>query len=333
MKKEDIKNCIDHIEPDPYMQTRIKAGMSGGKKKANMWKPIVSCCMALLLVAGGVFGINYKNNGREYAIVTEKNSTQTTAVKSEKKVSSEGGVIIAYASDSEQDYTKAMYKSLKTSMPAMYKIGVVDLRGKTEEESNQLIKEDREKNRLIEGEINGEPVHFMTTNRQKWFPNICVNQYSCGVFDLNIRNYQQVKEIRVYNENVYGLVEIMSMDVNFNDDGTCKNDGIDYTKSIYRSNYELPYASLSGERYIRDVKLSQKIPARIFGIRWIMADPLYQALNDNPNMDLSEITDTMTIIVEFNDGSQAKSVIGISFDKDGFMYAENTSFDYVNSGK
>ncbi|MCM1286057.1 MAG: hypothetical protein NC213_05985 [Acetobacter sp.] len=332
MRKEDIKNCIDNIEPDLYMQTRIKAGMPDGKKKINMLKPIVSCCMAFLLITGGVFGISYKSNN-ENNILTENKSSSISSVKSEKKASYEGGVIIAYAYDNEQSYTKAMYKTLNTSVPAMYKIGVIDLKGKTEEESEQLIKEDREKNRLIEGEINGEPVYFMTTNRQKLFPNICINQYSCGVFDLNIKNYQQVKEIRVYNESEYGEIKIMSMDLNFNDDGTRKNDGIDYTKGIYISNYELPYASLSGERYIKDINLTKKLNTRIFGISWTMSGSLYDVLNNNPNMDLSEITDVMTIVVEFKDGSQAKSMVDISFDKEGFMYAENTSFDYVNSGK
>lgn len=327
MKPDEIKTSIDSIKPDPYFKTRLKAKIndSTAPKKSKMPLTAVisfSLCLALLVTAISFFP-------QKDRIISNTNTTETQTAE-ESKV--RGSVIIAYANQNGADTNEAKLfdsKHLDASYPPMCKIGASDIRGKSEKEIENTVTKIKKEFRKIERDTDAGKIYFCMTTHCERFNNAIIYQATCGNFDFDLdeESCNDVKEIRIYNENTdYGYMEIMALDVNYDDNLEEKTDGIDYTKSIYITSWQLPNASLSGERYKKCMALKKK-GIESFGISWKMNDDLYDALNSNPNMDLTKINDTLTFEVEFNNGETAKSIVEITFDNEGFMHCKGTSLE------
>lgn len=88
-EKKIIKEAIDDIKPDAYMKTRLMAKIEEPKKKSrkNILKPIVSCTLALAVLAGvGTYGMT-------------RDKEPTTTQTSTAKALNHNFNIIAYAQD------------------------------------------------------------------------------------------------------------------------------------------------------------------------------------------------------------------------------------------
>ena len=92
----------------------------------------------------------------------------------------------------------------------------------------------------------------------------------------------------------------------------------------------MKYASLSGDRFRRCMELEKNNDAR-FRINWKMSEAFYELFDENPDIDLTKIKDTLTFEVVFNDDSVSKSVVDISFDKNGNMKTKPASFQYIHN--
>lgn len=53
-----------------------------------------------------------------------------------------------------------------------------------------------------------------------------------------------------------------------------------------------------------------------------ITDDVYQAIGNDLNFDLSQIKDTITFTVNFDDGTVKTASINLFFDSDGYMHFE-----------
>lgn len=140
--------------------------------------------------------------------------------------------------------------------------------------------------------------------------------YTCtsGMFNLDIKNPEEVKKIQVKTSSKYGKADICTHDQKKLQDNFIIGTDI----------------SIDGARYaknIADAKADNT--SGYFQIHWKAADAVYDELDKNPDMDLSKIHDTISFIVEFRNGDTATSIVDISFDAEGYMYAKCKSYNYV----
>lgn len=59
-----------------------------------------------------------------------------------------------------------------------------------------------------------------------------------------------------------------------------------------------------------------------YWLTWEISDELVSAISENPDFDLSQIKDTITFTVEFNDGTVKTASLNLYFDSDGYMHFE-----------
>ena len=92
-----------------------------------------------------------------------------------------------------------------------------------------------------------------------------------------------------------------------------------YGKQIIGNNI-----SVSG----KELEISQAIKAFEYPINkgyklfWGVTDDLYKSIGNDLNFDLTQIKDTITFTVEFNDGKTQTASLNLYFDSDGYMHIE-----------
>lgn len=65
------------------------------------------------------------------------------------------------------------------------------------------------------------------------------------------------------------------------------------------------------------------------GITWSLSEAGFDMIEKNPGMALSELTDTITVTVEFKDGTKEIAVIDITVDDDGQIYGTFQGTDVI----
>ena len=136
-------------------------------------------------------------------------------------------------------------------------------------------------------------------------------------------------------------INIANIGINPSNDGKCVRLVIpqvteerrkELTKTVKKMGEDSKVAVRNLRREANDElkKLEKNHDAR-FRINWKMSDAFYELFDENPNIDLTKIKDTLTFEVVFNDDSVSKSVVDISFDKNGNMKAKPASFQYIHN--
>lgn len=226
---------------------------------------------------------------------------------------------------------------ISVESPPYCQIGAWSIKGKSEAEINDMREQIHKDFELVKGFVGENEVYFSTAWHIERMDNALVYSAYCGAFDFDLSedDYANVKEIRVTNSNKkYGEMEIVAEDSLFDEnlkriDGKTLADA-DELENIYIKNRNTKYASLSGDRFRRCMKL-EKIGDASFRINWKMSNEFYELFDENPDVDLTKIKDTLTFEVVFNDDSVSKSVVDISFDKNGNMKAKPASFQYIQN--
>ncbi len=329
MKYDDFKNSIDSVKPDAHLQTRLKASVeeSSGKSTQKIKKPVLLGLVSVMALAVVVTGLGAKDLISNDKVVT---SGQTASVSTQSKVAP-GFVDIVYANDKK---TYAMdVSNISVDSPPYCQIGAWSIKGKSEDEIEDMFNQIHEDFKLVEGFVGEEEVYFSTSLHTERMDNTIIYSAYCGAFDFDLseNDYANVKEIRVTNSNQkLGEMEIVAEDALFDENlkRKCGNVQANETQNTYITNRNKKYASLSGDRFRRCMKLEKDGNGR-FRINWKMSDAFYELLDENPDTDFTKIKDTLTFEVVFNDDSVSKSVVNVSFDKNGNMKTVPSSFQYI----
>lgn len=326
MKQNDIKNALNEIKPDAHIKTRLEAKVTEKVKPKRKHRAFTAgvaavICIAIVCVSMGIGGITMKTNPLS-PTVFEPTQSDTSHSKA-----APGFVMFAYADTND----KIEIAELDVSTPFTSKIGIKNIKGMSEEQIQKEVDKVHKDFNFIESEYKDKTILCqMLTHCERLTDSIVYSAY-CGYFDLDLDEgtYDAVKKIRVTNDNrKFGEMEICARDCFYNDDLTRKDDGIDYTKSAYITNYESEWAELSGDRFRKCMELSKNSETK-FNINWKLSYEAYDIFDANPNYDLGTIDDTLTFEVEFNDGAISRSIVNLSFDSDGNMHITPQSYDYI----
>ena len=335
MKYDEFKNSLDFVKPDAHLQTRLKAKVEGAQNKTKKSKkPVILGLVSVMALAVVVTGLGANDLiGTDKVLTSEHSVSAPTQSDSATCKAAPGFVNIVYANDEK---TNAMdVGDISVDSPPYCQIGAWSIKNKSEAEINDMREQIYEDFKLVKGFVGENEVYFSTLCTIERMDNVLVYSAYCGAFDFDLseEDYANVKEIRVTNSNQkYGEMEIVAEDSLFDENlkRKCGNVQADEAENTYIKNRNTKYASLSGDRFRRCMKLEKNNDTR-FRINWKMSDAFYELFNENPDVDLTKIKDTLTFEVVFNDDSVSKSVVDISFDKNGNMKTKPASFQYIHN--
>lgn len=324
MKQNDIKNALNEIKPDAHIRTRLEAKVREKTQQKTHRRAFTAgiaavLCITIVAVSMGVSGITVKTN----PISPTTAATEPTQTDTAFSRIAPGFVIFAYADETDSK-EKQEEQYLDVSLPGICSVNATDIRGMSEKEIEYQAKKIIE----IDSNFYGEAEIFQSVERRD---NVLISQIRGGEFDFDLNKEQadDVKEIRVKTENIgYSVMEIRAYDKMYYDN--LKPTDTKNIKDFYILSDESGVAKISGKRFKKCIEIEENTDMEnMFGITWKMGDRLYDALNADPDMDLTTVKDTITFEVEFNDGSVSRSVIEIGFDENSQMFASPKAFDYI----
>lgn len=152
-----------------------------------------------------------------------------------------------------------------------------------------------------------------------------------GSFELDLEDYTDVKSFKVNNESAYGLLHFEYADLEWHDkvyydDSEIPEEFIEYLKEHPSEDHEF---TLTGD----EIRFSQNTGDYNCGLgkyetnkgyflTWLPSEELGYAIGENPHFDLSQIQDTITFTLEYNDGTIKTASLNLYFDSDGYMHFE-----------
>ncbi|MCM1115702.1 MAG: hypothetical protein NC397_09420 [Clostridium sp.] len=316
MKKE-YKELYNSIKPDSEL---LYSTLDKADKKTSRHLPIkiLSTAMAFVILAvGGGFGIN--------SLRSNNNLTPDVTQASPQYVSGIGNVLIAYANDDQEIEYADDSKTIDirdfdvTKYPAFYTIKVIDVTGWTQEEIDaERIKIKKENDKLRDNNNYQDGLHissgFFDKQNEDDHPYIMCRRAS-GYFLLDIEDMSAVDYIAITNDSDYGEV-VLHYD-------SLSDDNInDFLFANDLTNHEL---TVTGEALQKSMDAGYIENG--YAIRWERGQALYDALWQNPKLDLSTIKDTIHFTIHYKNGETAKSTLDITFSKDGNMIMNNYKYN------
>ena len=270
-------------------------------------KGLASLTLALAVIIGGGFGINRLADSNEPV-------ADTSVVQSNKAPLY---VMVAYAG--EYKSVSEITAGSMNEQQIFYSIHYADITDKkASAKAESLYKS--EKARLekdmeaLSDNGHSAVLHsgVSTVDSQKGEPTVRVYVLSGGVIALDTDDYSNVKNMTIKNTSKYG-------ELYFNYITNKKSNG---TQQVGNK------ISVSGEE-LRESQASKGFECgtsptvnKGYELFWGITDKVYQAIGKEPKFDLSQIRDTVTFTVEFNDGYVQTASLNLYFDCDGYMHFE-----------
>ena len=301
--KENFKGTFSNLSPSDECMEKICNMTSSNKYfKNQIFRRIVSATLALAVLVGGGYGATQFFNDDD---------KQTKIVSNVYQSSNPLSVMVAYAGE---------YKSLSelkagnmNEQGLFYSIHFADINDtKALENAEKLYSSDKAKLEKDMDALSKQGYSaVMHTGRSvidsvKGEATVRVNIVQGGVIALNIDDYSVVKKVTIKNESGYG-------ELYFNYVSKAQKNG----KQIIGNNI-----SVSG----KELEISQAIKAfeyptnKGYELFWGVTDDLYKSIGNDLNFDLTQIKDTITFTVEFNDGKTQTARLNLYFDSDGYMH-------------
>lgn len=291
MNKEDIKNAIDLIEPDPYMETRLKAKSIPKKTHSRAFGKAAASAVALYLVLAVMLGFSLPSPA-----VTPTTQEQTQeGQQSTRQISPFIMVAGAVERENEADGTEYEALKLNEAFSFVYKISVTDTREMSQEEKEKEIKR---LSRIFEDTvINEASGRFESAYGvvRGGFENIIFTEIMYNKIVLDIKEKESLKSINVKNSTEWGYVEY---------DAPRNWDELEEGGTMI-----IPHGN--------DITVTADDYNDSNGFLWRNSYKLDNAINDNPDIPLSTFKDTITFTVEYTDGTKEIGVIDVTFDDEG----------------
>ena len=302
MKKEDLYNSIETINPDPYMKARLKAKISAPKTQPVFLRKAITATVAMAVMIAMVLGISIptKNNS---APQIEKTQGIDNNVK--------GFIMVANAANGEEAFETL---EINETFPFAYSISFVDVRGMSEEERSDVVKrcadelQDKIEKQMKLLEIDNTEYSFGTVYSHE---DVVFTAVISNSIKLDLKDKENIKSINVKNSSEWGYVEYY--------------DGYNF---IYdeKTKKEMLYIPHGREITIdiNDYDLESG------GFHWKNSAEMEMAINDNLDIPLSTFKDTITFTVEYKNGSKAIGIIDVSFNDEGDASFICRDYQYVD---
>ena len=317
-EKKIIKEAIDDIKPDAYMKTRLMAKIEEPKKKSrkNILKPIVSCTLALAVLAGvGTYGMTREK---------EPTTTQTSTAKA----LNHNFNIIAYAQDNGKVKEKATLSNDVLSFPS-YKLKVENVNGDVQISYSNTMGFKIDKNANIEKvTFESEKGYFEFTDYDLWFSQIKNGNY---YVDIELTKDEQDKYLSTLEESHENEVKAIYNEIAKSRDlskyfGT-NSQNTELYSFAYGTRKDKPVITLTNKKLHDEIfKRDRKITVNADDLQkelnenalWYDSENATDTLLKNPDMPFEKLEgDTIIVTAKFKDGQQATKKIKTSFNSKG----------------
>ena len=324
MNKYDYQSALSGVHHSDGLTERIM-DMTYQKRNAvpnRRFKRLAAAALALVLFIGGSIGINYFTN----------QSNDLT-------------VLVAYAGDNGE-----LYFGGKCEQQTFYGIYTAPTSDKQAcEEAAKRWQKDKAKilNKMDEDVKKGSSSTYGSGGfgcyNKDGEETAVLYTLSGGDFELNLEDYSDVKSFRVNNVSEYGLLQFecdpytpeeesklaeFSEKIDAIEDNDEREAAIQ--KAIEEGKIEDLQAhefELTGDELRRSQNngygekgLGRYKTNKGYCLLWEASETLADAITENPNFDLSQIKDTITFTVTFNDGTVKTASLNLYFDSDGYMH-------------
>lgn len=296
MKKEDLIQAIDNIQPDVHLKTRLKAKVFSAenkrKKTKNIPKIVVALCLAVAIILGAGLFTAPQTDGN----LPDEASPQMFVPEIMKAF-----VVIAGAAEGEAEAAQPAVQALELNRKYSYGVHlkIADTRSLSDEEKTELLKE---MNDTVFQYSKGSGFSLgrsMTCEGDGFYLTYC----SVNEFRLNPENPEKIKAITVSNTSEYG------------------NMVYDAHKPTFKIPEHGHSITISAEDF--DFEAS--------GFYWNITEEAEKAIEKNINLPFSAFNDTITFTADYIDGSKATAVVELNFDGSGNATAVCREYTFVNS--
>lgn len=305
--KENFKGTFSNLSPSDECMEKIFDMTSSNKYSKNqIFRRIVSATLALAVLVGGGYGATQFFND---------NDKQTKIVSNVSQNSNPLSVMVAYAGE---------YKSLSElkagnmyEQGLFYSIHFADINDtKALENAEKLYSSDKANLEKDKDALSEQGYSAVITaarsviNSVKGEATVRVNILMGGAIALNIDDYSVVKKVTIKNESDYG-------ELYFNYATKSQKN----RKEIIGNNISVSGKELEISQASKVFECGTKNPInKGYRLFWGVTDNLYKSIGQNLNFDLTQIKDTITFTVEFNDGEIQTARLNLYFDSDGYMH-------------
>lgn len=308
---ENYKSTYSQLRPSAEAVER--AMEISNKKKSSFkstFKRLAAAAFAFAILIGGGFGINY-------ALQKEDSSGEL-------------GVLIAYAATGE-----FLEVGSATEQELFYAIYVAPT---CDEEIFKAVQERYEADRKKLDELMDkffEQGYSASIRYGNSFSAATAEIYTIetGSFALSLDDYSEVQSFKIENTSIYGLLEFdydFYGRLGYTPDTLPTELDDDYLERIETLGFPYPVEchefEISGDVLRRSQEFGFYAEGKKdevdkgYTLLWRLSDEFVNAIDNNQNFDLSQIEDTITFTVEFNDGAVKTASIDLYFDSDGYMH-------------
>lgn len=277
--------------------------------RKNTFKRLASATLALAILVGSGFGVNQIVNDK-----IKQDDTKPNIVQSESNPLT---VMVAYAGELETPKEFEMKAGSENKQQLFYSLHFADI---NDEKALAKLEEIFEKDKSTVSSSaqgvsdEGYSTTIITSSGAFCDANekVTVKYHAVkgGSIALSLDDYTDVKSFCVKNNSEYGQLYL-----NYKVDGK--------TKSNFGNNL-----SISGDdlRNSQDSKIFEcgtihKVN-KGYELHWDYTQELYNEIGNNPDFDLTQVKDTITFTVEFNDGTTQSASLNLYFDSNGYMHFE-----------
>ena len=281
MKKVDIKNAVDLIQPDPYMETRLKAKSTPVKTRSRILGKVTAGAIALCLIFAMVFELNLPT------------STTTPTTEGQSQIIQKNQVkvnpFIMVASAIEAEFKTL---NLNDAFPFAYKISLIDVRGMNKSDRDKIYLNERDSAIDYSEAVGNSRVTVRGAGE-----NVILTEYYANYIKLDLKNIENVKSINAKTSTKWGQIEYYDTKLIETEIEKGNTTPIPHGQEI----------TISAEQYHNDCE----------GFSWKNTAEMTQDIDENPDTPLSTYSDTITFTVEYKDGSKEVGIIDVVFDDEG----------------
>lgn len=288
MKIDKLVDAIGEIDESKIADAKVYLA----RPQKNIFVRWVACAAAVAILLGVTL---WKNDLFHSSKPIEKNPTTV----GEKDYTFKSMILLASIQEGK---VKEMTLQNGVEIPLQYKISVTDIRNIDKAQIDKIAENEKRelKTELSKIGLDENPSGVSRGNvlvRE----NVIIQTIRVGVFKLNLDNNQNVQSINIESKTGYGEVEF----------GLLSN-SIEPTKRWIHGEK----ISLDGETYSK-ISQEEKNGKGNFEIGWKCSNTVIDAINENPDIDLSSFRDTMTICIEYKDDTVEIFEFNIRFESDG----------------
>lgn len=308
MKKEEFKAALDLIEPDAYLETRLKAKLNYERKSNMKLKKISVCLIAAAVIIAAALGVYFplKNHKAETA---KPSSPSSSSVSSNEKT---GGInpfiMVAGAIDDEEALkNNTAFKTLNfyESFPYGYKISIENAKSMSEEERSALVeKRNDEILKALETESNK---YENKTESVFEKDGVIFTAVTSNNFKLKFDDFESVESVTVKLSSGWGEISY-------------------YLDKMFHSEM---LAFLNGQKCtVKTEGTAINYDEATSRFKWKCSDKMLAAIAENPDIKLSTFSDTITFTVLHKDKTKEVGVVDVTFDDDGNATFTNRGYSF-----